>query len=150
MKTGIGIYAKVTITIIMALIILSLIALNNPNNIFNKVVEPKTTVQNYQESSTGQMIQKRKKPTLKVEPEKIKAGVSCDLTDVNRFKIVSKNADNVTIPFSVIKIVKDDVELPVSNIIVPDRGVYEVTYKNSEIYNGVKREKTETYNFIAD
>lgn len=150
MKTGVGIYGKVTITIIMAMILFSLVALSNPNNIFSKVAKPETTVNNYQESQVGQMIQKREKPTLTVHPVKIPSGVSCDLTDVGRFNIISKNADNVTIPFSIIKIMKDDVELPITNTITPERGVYQVTYQNSEVYKGVKRETKATYNFVAD
>lgn len=156
MKSSIGLYGKVIITGIVAMLMIGLLLGPVNKTIFTLFRPPVATTGTADSEALLDDIANREKPTIKIGVRflRMHIGNTYNLTDKNFLKIQAKNADGQDCNYEVIKIVspsKKEIDPAQASAFTPTEcGGYQVTYRVYEYYKTALIENTLTESMAVD
>lgn len=154
MKSSIGLYGKVIITGIVAMLMIGLLLGPVNKTVFTLFRPPVATTGTADSEALIDDIANREKPTIKVGVIRMYKGKTYNLLDKNLYKIKTKNADGEECLYDVIKIVspsKKEVDPAQASTFTPTEvGGYQITYRVYEYYKTALKEDTLTKSMAVD
>lgn len=153
MRAFLGEHAKVIITILVGLVLLTYLFSNNSDGFTKMMPKPTATYGTTTSKPTVQDIQSRHKPTITFLNTKLDTTKTYNLENKTQMQIQAENANGLGLSVKVTKILdqnSNSVSLTQVKSFKPNPGMYTITYHVEETYKGTKLATDKDCIFMAD